>query len=258
MSELIPLTNTEDGARAVMGRDLHHFLEVHSNYTTWIRRLIEKYDFVEGQDYLSKTGKVAREGRGDVDQLDHILTLDMAKELSMVQNNARGRQARRYFIECERRAQQPQFELPQDYVSALRELATTVEARDLAEKRARELEAPAKSWATMAAAGGDYSVSAAAKTLSRDPNISIGRDQLFAFMADEKWIFRAKGRRKHWEAYQDKGMNTGRLTHKLSRPFLNEKTGEWEQPDPTVRVTPKWLHELHKLLGGSTQIELVS
>lgn len=164
----------------------------------------------------------------------------------------------RAFTELERRVQQPQFELPQDYVSALRELASTVEERDLAEKRARELEAPAKSWATMAAAGGDYSVSAAAKTLSRDPNISIGRDQLFTFMSEKKWIFRAKGRRKHWEAYQDKGMNAGRLTHKLSRPFLNEKTGEWEQPDPTVRVTPKGLHELHKLLGGSKQIELVS
>lgn len=136
MSELIPLTNTDEGARAVMGRDLHQFLEVQSNYTTWMNRLVEKYDFVEGQDYLSKTGKVAREGRGNIGQLDHILTLDMAKELSMVQNNERGRQARRYFIECERRAQQPQPQLPKDYASALRELAESVEARELAEREA--------------------------------------------------------------------------------------------------------------------------
>nr|DAO89769.1 MAG TPA: antirepressor protein [Caudoviricetes sp.] len=257
MSELIPLTNTDDGVQAVMGRDLHAFLEVQSNYREWFPRMVA-YGFEQGKDYASKNRRVQDSLGREREATDHIVTLDMAKEISMIQRTDKGKQARRYFIECERRAQQPQFELPQDYVSALRELASTVEERDLAEKRARELEAPAKSWATMAAAGGDYSVSAAAKTLSRDPNISIGRDQLFTFMSEKKWIFRAKGRRKHWEAYQDKGMNAGRLTHKLSRPFLNEKTGEWEQPDPTVRVTPKGLHELHKLLGGSKQIELVS
>ena len=108
----------------------------------------------------------------------------------------------------------------------------------------------------MLAQGGDYSVSAAAKTLSRDPNIRIGRDQLFKFMCELGWIFRTTGRRAHWEAYQDKAINTGRLAHKLSRPFLNEKTGEMEQPAPTVRVTPKGLHELHQHLGGSDQVQL--
>lgn len=127
-----------------------------------------------------------------------------------------------------------------------------------AEAEAKKLVAPAKSWNTMAAAGGDYGVAAAAKTLSRDPNIRIGRDQLFKFMAEIGWIFRTKGKRAHWEAYQDKAIDTGRLAHKLSRPFLNEKTGEWEQPAPTIRVTPKGLHELHVLLGGTEQIELAA
>ena len=75
-------------------------------------------------------------------------------------------------------------------------------------------------------------------------------------MAQLKWIFRTTGRRAHWEAYQDKGINTGRLVHKLSSPFMNERTGEWEQPAPTIRITPKGLHELHKLLGGSDQFQL--
>lgn len=244
MSELIPLTSTDEGARAVMGRDLHEFLEVQSNYTTWMNRLVEKYDFVEGQDYLSKTGKVAREGRGNIDQLDHILTLDMAKELSMVQNNERGRQARRYFIECERRAQQPQPQLPKDYASALRELAASVEAQELAEKRARELEAPAQSWEALAAPGGDFSVTEAAKVLSRTEGIEIGRNRLFDHMARLGWIYRTQGKRAHWEAYQDKGIKTGRLTHKMGARFINEQTGEWEQAHPTVRVTAKGIHEL--------------
>ena len=72
------------------------------------------------------------------------------------------------------------------------------------------------------------------------------------------WIFRKKGKRAHWEAYQDKAINTGRLVHKLSSPFFNERTEEWEQPAPTIRITPKGLHELHRLLGGSDQLELIS
>lgn len=129
-------------------------------------------------------------------------------------------------------------------------------ATDLKRERERrlELEAPAKSWHTLAAAGGDFSVSEAAKTLSRDPAIRIGRDQLFRYMRDLGWIFRTKGHRAHWEAYQQKAIAAGRLVHKMSRPFLNERTGEMEQPAPTVRITPKGLQELHELLGGSYEL----
>lgn len=131
-------------------------------------------------------------------------------------------------------------------------------ATDLKAERAKvaELKPAADSWTYLAAPGGDYSVAGAAKTLSRDPNISIGRNKLFDFMREQRWIFRTAGKRAHWEAYQDKGINTGRLVHKLSTPFMNERTGEWEQPAPTIRITPKGLHELHKLLGGSDQVQL--
>lgn len=131
-------------------------------------------------------------------------------------------------------------------------------ATDLKAERAKvaELKPAADSWTYLAAPGGDYGVAGAAKVLSRDPSINIGRNKLFDFMAQLKWIFRTTGKRAHWEAYQDKGINTGRLVHKLSSPFMNERTGEWEQPAPTIRITPKGLHELHKLLGGSDQIQL--
>ena len=138
MSELIPLTNTDDGVQAVMGRDLHAFLEVQSNYREWFPRMVA-YGFEQGKDYASKNRRVQDSLGREREATDHIVTLDMAKEISMIQRTDKGKQARRYFIECERRAQQPQFELPQDYVSALRELASTVEARDIAEKRAREI-----------------------------------------------------------------------------------------------------------------------
>ena len=126
------------------------------------------------------------------------------------------------------------------------------------EQKATEMAPKAQSWEYLAAPGGDYGVAEAAKVLSRDPNIKVGRNQLFAHMHRAGWIFRKKGKRSHWEAYQDKAINTGRLVHKLSSPFFNERTEEWEQPAPTIRITPKGLHELHRLLGGSDQLELIS
>lgn len=113
MSELIPIQDN-DGAQAVMGRDLHKFLEVTSRYNDWMGRLIEKYGFVAGQDFYSKMSK--NNGRGRPVE-DHILTLDMAKEISMVQNNDKGRQARRYFIECERRAKEPAELSPEELMA---------------------------------------------------------------------------------------------------------------------------------------------
>ena len=126
------------------------------------------------------------------------------------------------------------------------------------EEHARRIEPAARSWETMAAAGGDYSVAEAAKVLSRDPAIRIGRNRLFAFMHQLGWLFRTRGHRAHWEASQHKALDTGRLVHKISRPFLNERTGEMETPPPTVRITHKGLHELHKHLGGSADIKAVT
>ncbi|BAM26381.1 phage antirepressor [Corynebacterium ulcerans] len=119
------------------------------------------------------------------------------------------------------------------------------------QERARKLEAPAAAWTQLAEAEGDYSVAEAAKVLSRDPAISIGRDRLFAHMESLGWIFRPRGaRRIHWEASQAKAIDTRRLVHKLGKPFHNAHTGTMELPPPTIRVTPKGLKDLQKTLGG--------
>ncbi len=88
-------------------RDLHAFLEVGRDFTNWIKDRIEKYQFVENQDFTIDTPNLANQklGRGgDRRSVAYLLTLDMAKELSMVENNDKGRIARRYFIECEKKA----------------------------------------------------------------------------------------------------------------------------------------------------------
>lgn len=139
------------------------------------------------------------------------------------------------------------------------ELATLAKkeraARIEAESRARELAVPASAWNELAESAGDYEVADAAKVLSRDPAITIGRDRLFSFMAAEGWVYRGSGRR--WRAYQTQ-VEIGRLDEKVGKPFWHEGRGERVAPDPTVRITPKGLAELHKRLGGTGQLALVS
>ncbi|EIV23256.1 phage antirepressor [Mycobacteroides abscessus] len=129
-------------------------------------------------------------------------------------------------------------------------------ARVEAESRAKELAIPASAWSHMADSTGDYAVDDAAKVLSRDPAINIGRGRLFSFMAAEGWIFRDKSTSR-WKAYQTQ-VDTGRLVEKLGSPYLHEPTGEMKLPAPTIRITAKGLAELHKRLGGAEQLPLLA
>ena len=141
---------------------------------------------------------------------------------------------------------------PELMATALLEAAATLKAKD---QQIAELEPPARAWNNLADAKGNYSVAEAAKILSQDPNISIGRDRLFDFMHSRRWIFRSRNPRGGWEARQEQ-VDTGRLYERPARPFLNSKSGEYELPAPTLRVTVKGIARLHDLLGGSGQLTL--
>lgn len=98
-NELIPISDN-NGKRAVNARDLHAFLESKRDFSTWIKDRIKSYDFIEGVDFQSFTEIVERE-IGATKRIEYALSISMAKELSMIENNERGRQARKYFIACE-------------------------------------------------------------------------------------------------------------------------------------------------------------
>lgn len=107
---IVPIAFDGQPTQMVDARLLHRFLEVGRDFTNWIKGRINEYGFVEGEDYLIlNTGgqdfspNLAKNHRGrGRPGSDYYLTLDMAKELAMVERTDRGRQARRYFIECER------------------------------------------------------------------------------------------------------------------------------------------------------------
>lgn len=102
--QLIKVSKNEQGQQVVSARDLWKFLDVNYDFSTWIKRRIEKYDFIENVDFTLVRGFPQNCGKlGGRPKEDYILSMDMAKELAMIENNSTGRAARRYFIQCEKR-----------------------------------------------------------------------------------------------------------------------------------------------------------
>ncbi|ELP0175240.1 antA/AntB antirepressor family protein [Escherichia coli] len=103
-TQLIPVfegTISNEPTLLVNARDLHGFLEVGKDFSNWIRARLNEYGFVENLDYILFSPNLAKTpGRR---RKDYHLTLDTAKELAMVERNEKGRQIRRYFIECEKK-----------------------------------------------------------------------------------------------------------------------------------------------------------
>ena len=148
--ELIPLTEN-DGVQAVMGRDLHKFLEVGKDYSTWFKDMAE-YGFVAGQDFSPISGNTSPTGGRP--RIEHIVSLDMAKEISMIQRTDKGKQARQYFIECERKAKRAPAELTR---LELLQIAMESEKERLAlEAKVTELEPKADHYNRFMDAEGTY------------------------------------------------------------------------------------------------------
>ena len=125
--ELIKLTKNSQGIETVNARELHAFLEVKTRFNDWIANRISEFGFTENKDFVSLTENLVSGGKQNV---FHI-SIDMAKELSMLERNDKGKQARLYFIECERIAKSKQ--VPQSFSEALQ----------LAANQAKHLEAQA-------------------------------------------------------------------------------------------------------------------
>lgn len=96
MTDLITIKE-HNGKQAVSARELHEFLEVKAHFRNWIERMFD-YGFDESIDYERANIFV----RGN-EAKDYVLTLDCAKEISMIQRTDKGKQARQYFINCEKR-----------------------------------------------------------------------------------------------------------------------------------------------------------
>ena len=110
MNALLEIKVNENQEQAVSGRDLHMFLGIGTEYAKWFERMCE-YGFSEGVDFNSvKIDEVRQEGKRDVKRtlINHLMKIDMAKELCMLARNEKGKQARQYFLEVEREWNSPE------------------------------------------------------------------------------------------------------------------------------------------------------
>lgn len=95
----VPVYTTEEGEQVVYATELHKFLKSRRRYANWIKDRLQQSEFIEGEDFIT----ILLQSTGGRPQKEYLLKLDVAKELSMLERNERGRRIRRYFIECEKR-----------------------------------------------------------------------------------------------------------------------------------------------------------
>ena len=107
MNEVITVTLNDKHEPVVSGRQLHEALGVKTRYNDWFNRMTE-YGFIENQDYLAITQKRVTAQGNSTNQVDHVIKLDMAKEIAMIQRTERGKQIRQYFIQVEKDFNSPE------------------------------------------------------------------------------------------------------------------------------------------------------
>lgn len=117
-NELIKIETNINGEKIVSAWELWKFLDISYSFSTWIKRRIEKYDFIENEDFVVVTSTGVKLGNP---QEDYILSLDMAKELAIIEKSPAGRVARRYFIQCEKKYRKLLDEKHSKEIQALQE-----------------------------------------------------------------------------------------------------------------------------------------
>jgi anti-repressor protein len=194
-----PLVSTRqigaESVQSVDARDLHAFLGVATGFKDWIARRITEYSFEEGQDFRS----FLSESTGGRPSREYVLSIEMAKELAMVERTDKGKQARQYFIDCERQVKAspapsiPDFSNP---AIAARAWASEYEGRTAAESRVAELEPKAAYHDAMVSTVNARLVEVIAK------EIGTGELRLFAWL---RWVGRLTADSLPLQRYIDQG-----------------------------------------------------
>jgi len=124
-NSIVPIYDN-NGERIVNARELYKFLESKRQFADWIKKRIEKYGFVENQDYFSFSQNCESGGKLH----EYLLTMDTAKEIAMVENNERGKYIRKYFIEIEKKFQKQNELQPTNSIQALKFVVAAIEELD--------------------------------------------------------------------------------------------------------------------------------
>ncbi|MEY1929797.1 phage antirepressor KilAC domain-containing protein [Streptococcus pyogenes] len=198
MNELINITVNDNHEPVVSGRDLHKVLEIKTQYTKWLERMSE-YDFVENEDFMAISQKRLTAQGNQTEYTDHILKLDMAKEIAMLQRNEKSKQVRKYFIQIEKDFNSPEKIMARALLMAdkkVHKLEAQIEA-----DRPKVLFADAVS-----ASHASILVGELAKLLKQN-GVNIGATRLFAWLRKHGYLIKRNGR--DWNMPTQKSVELG-------------------------------------------------
>ena len=217
MNEIINVNVNDNQEPVVSGRQLHEALGVNSNYTTWFDRMTE-YGFTENEDYVLLSNFGNQTGRGGHNKVDHIIKLDMAKEIAMIQRTDRGKQVRQYFIQIEKDFNSPEKIMARALLMAdkkVHQLEAQIEADKSKVLFANAVEASATSILI-----GDF-----AKIL-RQNGYNIGQNRLFEWLRNNGFLIRKRG-----ESYN---MPTQRS---MDMSLFEVKERTHHEPNGSIRIS---------------------
>ena len=180
MNELIKVDFSGERP-AVSARELHEFLGVETRFNDWVSRMCE-YGFLEGEDFYSFLSKTPTGGRP---AQDAALSIDMAKEICMLQRNEKGKLARQYFLALERDWNSPERVMARALEIAHKKLRCLEEQREL--DRPKVLFANA-----VAAARTSILVGELAKVLKQN-GVDMGQNRLFTWLRENGYLIRRNG-----------------------------------------------------------------
>ena len=183
MNNLINVSLNENQEPVVSGRQLYQVLGVKTPYSMWFDRMVE-YGFTENQDFLLNNF-VKQIGRGGHNKIDHVLKLDMAKEIAMIQRTDKGKEARQYFIQVEKDFNSPEKIMARALKIADRKiikLEATIE-----EQRPKVIFANAVSASHTSILVGDFA------KLMRQNGLNFGQNRMFAWLRENGYLISRKG-----------------------------------------------------------------
>ncbi len=221
-NELVPVYTTSTGEKVVYGTDLHRVLEVNTPYRIWAERRISESEAVEGEDFeavqiCTPSGQNMKE---------HVIQLDAAKEMAMLERNEKGKQVRRYFIQVEKRYK---GRIPAGVPTGKQLMALAVlEAQKTIEEQNRTIArmAPKEVFADAVAASRSSILIGELAKLLRQNGIDTGEKRLFAWMRQQGYLISRRG--------TDYNMPTQRS---MEMKLFEVKERTINNPDGSVRIT---------------------
>lgn len=207
MNELLKI-NYEAEQPTVSARDLHEALEINTRFNDWFSRMAE-YGFENGVDFnLLKNEKVRLEGNREVkrDIMDYQISVDMAKQICMIQRSEKGKQYRQYFIDLEKAWNTPEqifaraLKMADQKIEKLKETNAGL-LEDVERMRPKEIFADAVKASTSSILIGDLA------KLLRQNGVDIGQKRLFEYLRNHGYLIKRKG--SDWNMPTQKSMNMG-------------------------------------------------